>query len=262
MPVKGGHASPETCKKLSVAHKGKRHTTETKTKISTSQQGEKNHNWGKPLAPETRTKLSIANSGRRLPEERRVEMAVLQMGEKNSMFGKTGDQSVWYGKHHTIETKLKMSAAQRGENNPMYGKHHSQEACKKMSAERGGENNPRWLGGISFEPYCPKFNDDLKRRIRAFFENQCVMCGNPNPNGNALSCHHCTYDKMVCCNDNPVQFVALCHRHHTATNNGNRARWEAMLHRCIDEIWGGRSYYTKEEYAEICQQPPEEDARP
>jgi hypothetical protein len=29
------------------------------------------------------------------------------------------------------------------------------------------------------------------------------------------------------------------------------ARWEAMLHRIIDEIYDGRSYYTKEEMLEV-----------
>jgi DNA polymerase III delta prime subunit len=33
--------------------------------------------------------------------------------------------------------------------------------------------------------------------------------------------------------------------------NANRPRWEAMLHRIIDEIYGGRSYFTKEEYIKV-----------
>ena len=41
--------------------------------------------------------------------------------------------------------KKKMS----GKNNPMYGKHHTEETKKKLSEANKGENNPNWKGGIS-----------------------------------------------------------------------------------------------------------------
>ena len=111
-----------------------------------------------------------------------------------------------------------------------------------------GTGNPHWKGGISFEPYCPKFNKDLKTRIRAFFDNQCVLCGkSAEENKVNMGCHHVTYDKMICCNGKPVRFAALCVSCHGKTNH-NREKYEAMLHRIIDEIYGGRSYFTKEEW--------------
>lgn len=126
---------------------------------------------------------------------------------------------------------------------------------------RSGENSYNWKGGLSFEPYCPKFNNDLKQRVRAFFEYRCVTCGKSEKElGYKLGTHHVEYDKAACCHGRPVTFAASCRRCHGRTN-ADRPRWEAMLHRCIDDIWGGRSYYTKEEYAEICKQHPEEDAR-
>lgn len=192
---------------------GTHHTEETRAKIS----GENHHMYGKHHSEETRAKLSSALSG-----------------ENSPWYGKFGENSPMYVNK---ETRAKISAANRG-------KQHSEETLAKMS----GENNHRWKGGISFEPYCPKFNDDLKRRIREFFGNQCVMCGEPNANGVALSCHHCSYDKDMCCNGKRVQFAALCKRHHAMTGCGDRQRWENMLHRVIDEIWDGKSYFTKEEY--------------
>ena len=43
----------------------------------------------------------------------------------------------WLGKHHSEETRKKLSDAHKGkqvgENNPFYGKHHSEESKKKMS---------------------------------------------------------------------------------------------------------------------------------
>ena len=53
-------------------------------------------------------------------------------------------KSPMYGKHHTDNTREKMSAAQRGEKNPMYGKHHTDNTREKMSAAHRGEKNPMY----------------------------------------------------------------------------------------------------------------------
>ena len=44
-----------------------------------------------------------------------------------------GKPSWMKGKHHSTETKKKMSEALKGENNPMFGKHRSAETRQKMS---------------------------------------------------------------------------------------------------------------------------------
>jgi hypothetical protein len=112
-----------------------------------------------------------------------------------------------------------------------------------------GEKSNFWKGGISFEPYCPKFNSNLKKRVRAFFENNCIACGKTaKENGKNLDVHHVEYNKQACCDGKPVHFAALCHACHTKTTHGDRPRWEVMLHRIIDEIYGGKSYFTKEEW--------------
>lgn len=118
----------------------------------------------------------------------------------------------------------------------------------KRNKEKCGENSPNWRGGISFEPYCPKFNKDLRKRIRSFFNNECVICGKTaEENRRQLSCHHVEYDKKACCDGKPVHFATLCTSCHAKTNQ-DRIRWESMLHRIINEIYEGKSYYTKEEY--------------
>ena len=44
------------------------------------------------------------------------------------------------GKHHSEETRKKMSESNKGENNPMFGKHHSAETRKKMSEAHKGKH--------------------------------------------------------------------------------------------------------------------------
>jgi hypothetical protein len=121
----------------------------------------------------------------------------------------------------------------------------SRRFCSKKCADRWsvGSNAPNWQGGKSFEPYCPKFNDEFKRRVRAFFDNSCLVCGKTEK----LCVHHCDYDKKVCCNDRPPAFVCLCNKHNLSANN-NRDRWSYMFHYIIDEIYDGKCYFTKEEF--------------
>lgn len=132
------------------------------------------------------------------------------------------------------------------------GKRHF---CSRKCASKGIsfklEKNPRWLGGISFEPYCPKWTPELRERIRAFFNYECVICGKTTEeNGEALSCHHVEYNKQACCDGKIVHFAALCRKCHNKTNS-NRSNWEDILHKIIDEIYDDKSYYTKEEWSEL-----------
>ena len=91
-----------------------------------------------------------------------------RIGDKNPMYGVrlVGEKNGMYGKHHSDETKQKISEAQKGvkkkplsqetkqklsecakerlvnpENNPMYGKRHTEESKKKMSESKKGEKS-------------------------------------------------------------------------------------------------------------------------
>lgn len=46
---------------------------------------------------------------------------------------RSGDNNPMWGKHHSEETKRKISESNKGENHHMYGKHHSEEHKKRMS---------------------------------------------------------------------------------------------------------------------------------
>lgn len=122
-------------------------------------------------------------------------------------------------------------------------------------SQRVGPLAANWRGGISFEPYCYKFNDDFKRNVRHFFDNKCVLClyeGLETPTqSRLLNVHHVHYDKRSLCNeDSPRMFAPLCDSHHGMTN-GDREFWEALLEEIILTVYNGQSYYCEEEWTKI-----------
>jgi hypothetical protein len=126
-----------------------------------------------------------------------------------------------------------------------YQKERSREECS-------GEKSHLWQGGISFEPYCKRFNNALREKVRAFFKNECVICGKnkiENDNKN-MSVHHVEYDKTACCNDKKVHFVTLCHSCH-AKSNKDREEWKSMFLRILDEFYDGKFYCIKEKNIKI-----------
>ncbi len=141
----------------------------------------------------------------------------------------------------SLQTRRKKSLARIGKNNPNYGKHHTDETKKRISENTNRQkqikslqdyyklnpnvhalkNNPNWRGGKSFEEYPPEFNNELKARIRARDNNQCQLCG-IFEDYKAHDVHHIDYDKE---NNDDLNLITLCKQHHSATNS-NRIKWE------------------------------------
>ena len=100
-------------------------------------------------------------------------------------------------------------------------------SCSTKS--RAGEEAANWKGGLSFEPYCIKFNKDYKEGIRERFERKCFLCDmTEEGNGRALDVHHVNYNKDCGCDDTVCICVPLCHSCHSKTN-GNRDYWQTLI---------------------------------
>ena len=73
-----------------------------------------------------------------------IELIFLTKSEHNRLH-KSGENHPLFGKHHSEESRKKMSESKKGENNQMFGKHHSEESRKKMSESRKGKTP--WMKG-------------------------------------------------------------------------------------------------------------------
>ncbi|MCK9570396.1 NUMOD3 domain-containing DNA-binding protein [Candidatus Pacearchaeota archaeon] len=189
-----GHLpSPETKRKMSEAHKGHPVSEETKEKF----RGENNHFYGKHHTEDARRKISESRQGKR-----------------------TGKDNPFYGKHHPPEILAKISEANKGENNPWYGTGGPMKG-------RTLDKNPAWKGGISFEPYCPKFNNGFKEYVRDRFGHTCFLC-NSSELSEKSHIHHIDYNKNSICKGRDWAFVPLCRSCHMKTN-ANRWHWFNLL---------------------------------
>lgn len=202
---------------------------------------------GKHHTEEARMKMSIARKARVIKQETREKLSKTNkeqgrfVGDNNPMrkpelVAKIAAKK--RGVPHTQETKDKIAASLRGR------KHLSEEAKAKLSELRKGENNPQWKGGVSYEPYCPKFNNEFKERVRAFFGHKCVECGAPQ-NGKLLAVHHVNFNKKACCDNSIPLFVPLCASCHSKTNT-HRDHWQEHFTTLINEKYGGQCYILKD----------------
>lgn len=77
--------------KLREANLGKKHTKETRLKMSKSRLGDKNPNYGVVMSKEQRAKLSIAHKGKKLSESHKIKLSEVRVGIKS------------LGKHHNAK---------------------------------------------------------------------------------------------------------------------------------------------------------------
>lgn len=190
---------------------------------------------------ETIEKLRIAGLNNWQDEDYKDHMSEVHKGKPSGM----------KGKYHTKEAKEKNRLWHIGR--PIWnkgktgifsdealrkmrfirlGSRHSKETIKKIRLANLGEKSPSWRGGISFEPYAPEFNKQLKELIRQRDDYKCQKCGMPEcENIRKLDIHHIDYIKKNCL---PNNLIALCVRCN-AKVNFNRDYWTEYFKEIISK---------------------------
>ena len=208
-------ASDGHCKKISEALTGKEPTSKMID--------------GHKRAAKKVSKILI---GRPLTEEHKQHL-------RDSSPHLSGEDHSMFGKHLTEATKQKLSKAKLGK--PLTEEHKQHlRGEKNGNYGKRGDEAPNYKGGISNLPYCEKFDDDLKERVRNFFGRCCYVCCKSEQEQieemikegkrpiKKLDVHHVNYNKMVCCNDVKPLFVPLCRSCHTKTQK-DRKYWEEFF---------------------------------
>ena len=158
--------------------------------------------------------------GKKHSEESKEKMSDSLKGNKYNL-----------GNKHSEETKRKMSEAKKGLKCYWFDKKFSEESKHKMSESKKGKKHPNWQGGISFEPYCSRFNKELKEKIRNEYNRKCFLCGKNEEDNitktnkfRKLSVHHVDMDKEQGCNGKQWKLIPLCLSCHTELHN-NKKSW-------------------------------------
>lgn len=239
---KGKTLSEEHCRKLSESHKGYKPSIEAREKQSASQKG-------RLVSDETRKKISSGLKGRAVSEETREKMSI---GLKGNPAWNKGIPCSNEQKQQISDTLRKRPSTRpiRIPRDPVLveqerrrklsialkGRKFSEETLQKMSSGQQrrtdwlcGDQSSQWRGGISFEPYCHKFNHAFKERVRERFGRRCFTCPiTETENGKRLSVHHIDYNKNSICNGKEWAFVPLCRKCHSKSNN-KRWYWFNLL---------------------------------
>lgn len=126
--LEGGNASnglsKEICEKISEKSKGKHYSPKTEFK-----KGHKPWTTGKKMSKELRQKLSEAHKGKKISKETKRKLSkisseklkgrkVSEETRKKLSIAMKGRKGYWTGKHHTEETKIKISNAKKGTISP------------------------------------------------------------------------------------------------------------------------------------------------
>lgn len=124
--------------------KGRKASDATKQKISAAKKGQ-------TVSQETRAKISQAMRGREFSEEHKRKLSISKTGDKNPMYGIRGKDHPTYQRVKSVEEREMISARNKshtGKDAYMYGKHHSLETKHKMSLSRlgkySGKNSPSY----------------------------------------------------------------------------------------------------------------------
>lgn len=190
----------ETRAKMSAAAAGKKrrpHTEATKAKLRLKKLGSLNPMFGKKMSQEmredmsrrwkgrvfsleTRKKIGLANKGRKPSEATRQKLSESHKGQLSWNKGRTGVYSA--------ETIERMRIANKGKN---IGRKMSVQARRNMSAARPkGKDSWNWRGGVSTDNELARKNIDFRLWREAVFARDNWTCQKHKVRGGKLHPHH------------------------------------------------------------------------
>lgn len=137
----------ETRKKIGSGMRGKTHTPEVRAIISKAHTGRKHR-------PESLAKMSAARAGIKLSEAHRKKLSDAKQGVY------VGENHPMFGKHHTEESKKKISEANRETPSWNAGLKYSGQRCAQMSAAQIKRNQDD-----------PSLRDRVRASVKALWAN-------------------------------------------------------------------------------------------
>lgn len=207
--------SKETKQKMSLAHKGFKHSNETKIKIS-------NSNKGKSVSEESRLNM-VLSAKNRLPVSENTRRLLSESGRNRVVSDATRLKisKSNTGKQVSATTRMRISKS-------LVGKKRSKYSTIAQSLRMLGNKNPNWRGGISNQNYCPVWKDkEYKESIK---ERDNYQCQNPYcfKANTVLNIHHIDYTKTLCGPDNLITVCSSCN------SRANKDReWHTEWYRII-----------------------------
>lgn len=164
MSMLGCEHSEESKRKISRSLKGKKKSEEHKENLSISAKGRKGYWTGKTMPESARKAMSEGRQGMRFTEEHKNNISKALKGRT---FSEETIEKLRNHKH-TLETRLKMSLAKRG------------------------DKAPNWQGGISTENNRIRHSIEFKEWRKAVFVRDnftCQKCGAKNSAGHPIIIH-------------------------------------------------------------------------
>ena len=93
-----------------------------------------------------------------------------------------------------------------------------------------GGNNPAYIHGESRRKYPKEFNDTLKKEVKERDSYRCALCGSIHKNTpQKLDVHHIDYDKDNCVK---INLISLCKKCHVLTNK-KREYWKEYFNQNV-----------------------------
>lgn len=201
--------------------------------IHCTTKGHRSSNFGKPTSDETKHKISEKKRGTHHSDAAKKKMSIDRTGKGNHMYGRRGEDSPFFGRTHSEETKRKMSdtatgrvlsdewrhnmaLARTGKSLPPFTDEHKQ----KISASLQHVSYEEWNRFLLANPYCNKFNYECKEHNRDKYGRTCFVCGkNEEENGRRLSVHHIDRNKNQGCDGHKWKLIPLCNNCHAKAHS-------------------------------------------